>query len=194
MTVPTKVNFKIYQGSTFTKVFRWETLVKKYASITNISKTAPAIITAAEHGLPSGWRFKVSSVLGMREINADDYLIATDTSANTITVGDLNSSSFSAYTSGGIVEYYTPKSLLNFSARLQIREKLSSTTVFLELTSTSGGIIIDNAQKTITINITAEQTALFTAKNYVYSLELYSLTEVFQLTRGTLTTDFEITR
>jgi hypothetical protein len=41
MTAPTKANLKIYQGSTFREVFRWESYTKVYVPITGISKTAP---------------------------------------------------------------------------------------------------------------------------------------------------------
>lgn len=194
MGLPTKINYKIYQGSTFTKVLRWETLVKKFANISAITKSAPTVVSAIGHGIPPGWRFKVSSVTGMKEINTEDYLIATSVDTDSVTIGDLNSLSYSTYVSGGVLEYYEPKNLAAFSARMQIREKLSSTDVFLELTDANGGVIIDNVEKTITIVVTPTQTELFVAKNYVYSLEMYTASEVHQLVRGTLTTDFEITR
>ena len=60
MTAPVKTNFKIYQGSTFTEVLRWESYTKVYKTITNITKTAPVVITAIGHGMPVGWRAKVS--------------------------------------------------------------------------------------------------------------------------------------
>ena len=66
MTQPVKINFKIYQGSTFSQVLRWESSEKGYATITAISKAAPMVITAPSHGVPTGWRFSVSSPSSMK--------------------------------------------------------------------------------------------------------------------------------
>ena len=41
MTTPAKINFKVYQGSTFSEVLRWESSSKGYKTITGISNTAP---------------------------------------------------------------------------------------------------------------------------------------------------------
>jgi hypothetical protein len=42
---PAKINYKIYQGSTFQEAYRWESETKTYLHITNIAKSAPCIIT-----------------------------------------------------------------------------------------------------------------------------------------------------
>lgn len=194
MTAPTKVNYKIYQGSTFNEVLRWEAYTKAYASITGISKTAPVVITAVAHGMPAGWRFRVSGVVGMKEINTEDYLIASTVTDDSVTVNLLNSSTFTTYTSGGTIEYNIPKSLLGLTARMQIRAKLTDTDSILELTTENGGIILDDTAKTITMHITATQTELLTFKSAVYSLELLNGSIVNTLVKGVLTLESEITR
>lgn len=194
MTAPTKVNYKIYQGSTFNEVLRWESYTKAYANITGISKAAPAIITAPGHSMPAGWRFKVSNVAGMKEINSEDYLIGTSVDTNTITVNLLNSSGFTSYTSGGVLEYFQPKSLAGLSAQMQIREKVTSTDPIIELTTINGGIILDDSAKTITITLTSEQTKLLTFKTAVYSLELINGSTVIPLIKGNISLETEITR
>ena len=105
-TSPAKINFKMYQGSTFSELLRWESSRKIYKSITGITQAAPCIITAASHGVPNGWRVKVTNVVGMKEINSTDtYNTATFVDANSIELNGINSVGYTAYTSGGILEY-----------------------------------------------------------------------------------------
>ena len=50
MAQPVKVNFKIYQGSTFREVLRWESSTRVYKQIGSIAKTAPVeISTVSAH-------------------------------------------------------------------------------------------------------------------------------------------------
>jgi hypothetical protein len=195
MAAPVKLNFKVYQGSTFREVFRWESSTKTYVPITNITKTAPVVVTAAAHNMPVGWRAKITGVLGMKEINdSENYRVATSITTDTITFNAVNATGYTTYTSGGILEYNTPIDLLNYNARMQIRSTLASATVIQELTTANGGIVIDNTAKTITVLITAEQTQLFTFGTAVYSLEIYNSFEVVPFCTGTLTLVQEVTR
>lgn len=194
MQAPEKVNLKIYQGATFTEVLRWESYVKSYAPITAISKTAPVVLTSTAHGIPLGWRVKIKSVQGMKEINSDEYVYITDSDANSITIGDINATQYTTYTSGGVIEYNTPKSLAGLTARMQIRSKVTSTDIILELTTENGMIIINDTLKTITLTIPAATTSGLTFKTGVYSLELVSGTEVTAFIQGSVTLGTEITR
>ena len=90
---PGKVNFKIYQGSTFQETLRWESDNKIYVPITQITKSAPATITANSHGLVPNWRFRVTNVAGMKEINCADssiYYIADTVTTNTVIANKIN--------------------------------------------------------------------------------------------------------
>ncbi len=195
MAAPVKLNFKIYQGSTFKESLRWETSTKVYKAITGITKAAPIVITAAGHGVPVGWRIKVTNVNGMKEINSSDtYHTVTSTTTDTITLNAVNSLAYTDYTSGGVVEYNEPRSLTGVTARMQIREKLTSTTAIDELTTENGGIVIDTVNKTITIVISATDTAAYTFSTAVYSMELIDGTEVIPFIYGNITLDKEITR
>lgn len=180
MTQPVKLNFKLYQGSTFQEVLRWETSTKAYKTISSITKAAPVVITAVAHGIPVGWRARVTNVLGMKEINSSEgeYYTVTDTTTDTITINSINALGYSTYTSGGVVEYNQPTDLSGFTARMQVREKITSTDVLLELTTENGGIIIDNTAKTITLLSTATATAAFSFISGVYSLEMVSPTGI----------------
>lgn len=195
MSAPVKVNFKIYQGSTFKEVLRWESSTKVYKPISGITKSAPVEINAIGHGAPTGWRVKITNVLGMKEINsADTYNTISEVTADGFKINAINAVSFSDYTSGGIVEYNQPVDLAGLTAKMQIREKLDSSTYILELTTENGGIVLDNINKTITINISYEQTAALSFSSAVYSLEIMRGAEVTPFINGTISLVKEVTR
>ncbi len=194
MTSPVKLNLKIYQGSTFRQVLRWESSTKVYVPITNITKSAPVVITAVNHAAPLGWRVKVVGAGGMKEINQLDYQTVTDKTTDTVTLNQINSLGFSTYTSGGVLEYNQPVQLTGYTARMQIRAKLDSDTVLHSLTTENGGILLDNVAKTITMYIPDETTQTFTFKAAVYDLELISGGEVTALASGSITLVREVTR
>ena len=193
MTAPTKQNFKIYQGSTFSEILRWESASKTYVNITNITKAAPMVVTAVGHGMPVGWRAKISNVTGMKELTIE-YTVGTSVTTDTVTFNSINAAGYTAYVSGGTLEYYTPVSLAGLTARMQIREKVTSTTTILELTTENGMISLNDSTKVITITIPAATTAGLTFKTAVYSLEVVDGTTVSPLITGVITLDSEITR
>lgn len=195
MVAPVKINFKVYQGSTFKEVLRRETSTKVYKNITGITQAAPIVITSVGHSVPVGWRVKVTNVVGMTDINSSDtYHTVTDTTADTLTINAINSVAFKAYISGGILEYNQPYDLTGVSARMQIRGKITDTDVIDELTTENGGIIIDTVLNTITILISATKTATYTFNSAVYSMELIDGLEVIPFITGTLTLEKEVTR
>lgn len=196
MTTPVKLNLKVYQGSTFKEVLRWESSTKVYAAITAIAKSAPVSITAVSHGIPVGWRTKVTNVLGMKEINSSEtYHTVTATTTDTVIINAVNALGYTDYTSGGVLEYNQPVDLTGMTARLQVRSALASDTVLLELTTENAGIVINTTLKTITLVITAVATAAFTFTTGVYSLELQNAAgEVFPFTTGNVTVVQEVTR
>jgi hypothetical protein len=195
MAAPVKLNFKVYQGSTFREVLRWESSTKTYANISAVSKTAPVVITAVSHGAPLGWRCKITGVAGMKELNDfENYRTITAKTTDTVTLNEINAVGYNTYTSGGVLEYNTPVDLTGYTARMQIRGSLDSSTVIQELTTTNGGVILDNTLKTITILLTPTQTTALTFNTAVYSLELVTNTDVYTFCSGTLTLVKEITR
>ena len=189
-----KLNLKMKQGSTFRQVLRWESSTKVYAAITDITKAAPVVITAAGHGLKDGWRTKITNVSGMKEINDDEtYHVVTDTTTDTVTINALNSLGYTTYTSGGVLEYNAPVSLAGATARMKIKSKLTSTTIIEELTTEDGDLAIDNTEHTITISLSATKTAGFSFTSAVYSLEIVQGTDVTEIVQGTITLDKEVT-
>jgi hypothetical protein len=74
-------------------------------TITNITQANPAVVTSTSHGLSNGDKVKLSEVSGMTEVNGLSYLVANVT-ANTFELttmagANVNSTSYSAYVSGG---------------------------------------------------------------------------------------------
>lgn len=195
MSQPIKLNLKVYQGATFRETLRWESSTKVYKAITGITKSAPVVITAVGHGMPVGWRTKVTNVVGMTELNSNDtYHFVTEKSTDSITINAINALGYKDYTSGGVLEYNEPVPLAGYTGRMQIRGKLTDAEVILELTTENGGIIIDDTNKTITIVITAAQSALLDFSAAVYSLELVNGTEVIPFLSGGITLVKEVTR
>jgi len=185
MTAPVKLNFSVYQGSTFKQLLRWESATVGYANIVGITKGAPVQITAPAHGIPNNWRVKVNSVNGMKEINTGEvYYTATVKSANLIEINSINSNSYTTYTSGGVVEYNKPVDLNDITARFRIVETLGSTEIVYEATTQNGGIIIDTEDYTITIVIPASVTSDFTFLKAVYELSILRGIEVVPFATG----------
>lgn len=195
MSSPVKINFKIYQGKTFREVLRWESSTKVYVPITDISKSAPVVVTAPNHLCPLGWRAKVVGAGGMKEINSQDgqYYTVTSKTENTVVFNSINSLQYGTYTSGGVLEYNQPVPLYGFSGKMQIRESIDSP-VILELSSDNGQIIIDVLANTVTIQIPSEITSALNIKAGVYGLELSRGSEVVELATGNILLVREVTR
>jgi hypothetical protein len=194
MAAPIKLNLKVYQGSTFRQVLRWESSTKVYVPITNITRSAPVVITAPNHQIPVGWRARVTNAGGIKEINQLDYQTVTETTQDTVTFNQVNSLAYTAYTSGGVLEYNTPVNLAAYTARMQIREKLNSTTVVHTLSTENSGILLDNVLRTITLVIPDEVTTDFKFTSAVYDLELLLAGEVIPFASGAVTLQREVTR
>lgn len=171
------LDLTIYQGKTFSRVIRWEKEPFVYVPIQAIARVAPARVTAAAHGIPDGWRVAVVSAGGMRQINAAhnppkprEFTRAAVVDPNTVDLNEINAAGFSPYTSGGYLQFYTPADLTGATARMQIKSRVGGD-VLLSLTS-GAGITVDNASKTITLEISAADTAAITWRTGVYDLEV----------------------
>lgn len=198
-------DLSIVQGKTFSLVLRWESEPIVYKAISGISLASgaprPAVVG---HGLPNGWRCAVTRVKGMKQINAanspprsSDYHPATVIDADTIELNDVapyddNGNEWPAYTGGGFIEYNTPVDLTGFAGRMEIKDKVGGTV----LASTDDILVItvDNTAKTITLSITATDTAAISWMKGVYDLEMVSATgEVTSLLSGKVSVSKEVT-
>lgn len=197
-------DLEIIKGSTFSHVERLalETAPYIYKAITAITKAGPAVITSASHGIKAGWRFAIVNVGGMREIKSKnfpprstDFHLATVVDTNTVTPNDIDSTNYTAFTSGGSLVYWTPLSLASCTARLMIRATAEATGTPLVSLTDSAGITLDDTEHTITITISATNTAAYTFTTGVYDLELVTAAGVVtKLLQGSVAILSEVTR
>ena len=129
-----KQDLPIRRGSTFSFVVQWMAEPLLYKAITAINQAAPVKVTAAGHGIPDQWPTAVICVKGMTQLNAlneppgkNDYHPATYVDADNIEFNGISSACFKAYTSGGYLQFYTPKDLAGYAARLSIMNKRHAT-------------------------------------------------------------------
>ena len=88
-----------------------------------------------------------------------------------------------------------PVDLTGYTARMQVREKISSCTEILNLTTENDGIVLGGCAGTIRINVDANTTSEIKAKTYVYDLELVSSEDfVIRLIEGQFLVTPEVTR
>jgi hypothetical protein len=84
--------------------------------------------------------------------------------------------------------------LTGYTARMQVREKHTSTTAQLTLTTENGGIVLGGTLGTFTVNISSSNTAGLFAKDYVYDLELVSSGTVTRIIEGKFIVTPEVTK
>lgn len=197
----------IVRGETLDLAVRWEDETIVYKPISSIANTAPVQIISTNHSVPPGWRVAVVSAVGMEQINAkgsppkpSDYKTATVVSANALTLNEVNAAEFSAYKSGGYIQYNAPVDTTGFTARMQIRPTLSSATVLETLTSAdvrlpNTGLVVDVVNGIIRVKIAASVTGLYTFKNAVYSIDAIAPSGVVtRVIAGAITTEQDPTR
>ena len=86
------------------------------ATISAATQANPCSITATGHGFSTGDFITITDVVGMTELNGNEYTI-TVVDANTFTLDSTNSTAFTAYTSGG-----TATELVNYTVDFQTTE------------------------------------------------------------------------
>ncbi len=84
--------------------------------------------------------------------------------------------------------------LTGYTARMMIREKVTSTTVLVTLTTENGGITLGGVSGTVDLLISATDTAALTILKMVYDLELVTGATVTRLTEGRCSLSREVTR
>ncbi|QKZ15889.1 BppU family phage baseplate upper protein [Spirosoma sp. KUDC1026] len=86
-----------------------------------------------------------------------------------------------------------PVNLTGFTARMQLRRTRSQPDHDISLTTENGGLTINPTNGTITISMTADQTALL-SDSYCYDLETTSGDTVARWLQGKVTISPEVTR
>ena len=88
-----------------------------------------------------------------------------------------------------------PIDLTGCTARMQVRAKITSVTPLLELTTENGGIILGGTAGTITLFISAEDTAAFDWDGGAYDLEIeFTDGTVVRRLYGSVSVSPEVTR
>ena len=107
-----ELNFLQTPDASYTaKIPYWRHQTKPAAksyTISGASKVSTGcVITATAHGFLTGDRTYIASVVGMTELNTNWYTV-TRASANTFVLDGVDSSVYTAYTSGGIAHVIIP--------------------------------------------------------------------------------------
>ena len=159
-------------GITYVQVYRYGGSPLVYKPISAVTTYLPLTVTATGHGVTAGWPIAFNGLgEGVDASNwppsNKDFFYATVIDANTISVNDLDATALTAYVSGGLLAYYTPTSLAGGTAvfTLSSVDNCGNETVVLTTNA-----VLDDTGKTITLTLTAAQTAAFTPGAYVYSL------------------------
>lgn len=184
-------DFFVAAGETFLPVIRWALATLDSYAITNISQSAPAVITMNSHSIPDGWPVAVVSVRGMTQINSKHYpptrsemKFASYVSSTQISLNSVNSADYSAYTSGGFVVNNTPVDMSGATALMRIYDAPVGGTLLMTLTELDG-ITINNTDRTIRPRI---DTAAVTWTTGYYDLEMTDAGGVVtQLLAGVIT-------
>lgn len=177
----------IIRGSTYRDTLRWASSECVFVSATLVPG-APVRFTATAHGIPDGWMVNVE---GHRSIDEGKRYPVRAVDANTLEIPCMNGAAFKA--GAVVIRYNKPVELDGYSARMQIKDKISGT-VLLELTSAAGeGIEIDDDAKTISREIPADVTADLTWKRGVFDLEMVQGDYVIKIDSGIVTVQDEVT-
>lgn len=195
-------DFTINQGATFNPVLKYSQPQFTVKPITGLTNSGQAVVTAAGHGLTVDWPVWIVGVGGMQQINhrstdlsnASKAYFGYFVDANTIRL-NLDTTRFSAYTSGGELLYHPPIDLTNFTARMEIRVNITDADPVVTLTTENGGITLGGAAGTIALLIDATATALLTFLTGVYDLEVVDGSGVVtRILSGNVSVSAEVTR
>jgi hypothetical protein len=91
-------------------------------------------------------------------------------------------------------DVYYSYNLTGFTARMQVRRTIESTTKVIELTTQNGGIAINGPEGKLTVTMTASQTSGLSSSG-VYDIEIIDGGgNVSRLVQGAFTLSLEVTR
>lgn len=175
-----KQALKINRGATFTLAIRWAVPPFIYKPISGIDQTAPARVNCPTHGLKPGWPCAIVSVEGMTQINAEivkglprekDYHKATVIDGNTVDFNTINSAQYDAYTSGGFLQYYTPKDITGAEAEIIVKNKAGGSEI-ARWGSDDNLIAIDAANHVMTVLLPDDVTEALTWKIGIYEFNV----------------------
>ncbi len=167
---PACLSLRVIPGATLRKPLLLMQPLYTYRPITAIEPTAPLRLTVPAHGLPGDWPTWVEgasqwSALN-REKGREGFRIARVIDADTIEYNELNGTGQRAQ--GGQLVYQLPVDLTGITARLVIVPEQGKA---LELSTESGGLLIEGPGQLVLVISAAETGALTWAKGE-YTLDI----------------------
>jgi hypothetical protein len=201
MNCAVQKNIRICQGKTYFKEFLWGVGPLIYKPIESIDRSAPLVMKVPNHDLIDDWPFYITHVQGMRDINDNpdtpiNPRFARVIDADTLELNSVVSLDFGQHTPNtGVIRYATYPNFSGMEARMQIRNRVGGT-VLLSLTSQpDGGIVLDNLNKKIVIEVGADVTEGFGWKRGVYDLEIEDISgRVYGIAYGSVSLFKEVTK
>lgn len=180
-----KITISPRLGATYEMPLRISSQVMMYAPISGMAQSAPLEVTATAHPIPDGWMVAIIGAKGMTELNAEypndiksrEFHRCTVVNADTITIDGISSERFKAYQSGGHLAFLAPADLSGYaSGRMDVKARVGGD-ILLTLTTASGGLFIDADTSSVFVRIspTTLSTAGIKAKDYVFDIELLTL-------------------
>ncbi len=129
-----------YTLDTTTGIVTWVATSTK--TITGITQANPGVVTATAHGFTNGQLVYISGVGGMTQVNNLVFTVAGATS-NTFQLSGVNTTSYTAYTSGGTAALYPqPADALTWSGEFDIPVRFDTDQLDVEIISRSGGQLV----------------------------------------------------
>lgn len=139
-------------GNLYIKVFHTEGPVLNTAeNIEGISQANPAVVTITGHGFSNDEEVYIASVSGMTEVNGRYFTVA-NAGANTFELSGLDSSGYTAYTSGGTcASVYTITTTYTQSEVEEIEYAQSSDSLYLAHQSHAPAVLTRTAHTSWTL-------------------------------------------
>lgn len=167
------------------------TSTRAAATISGATQANPCVVTANAHGFANGELIYISGVTGMTQLNGNLYTIAS-VAANTFELSGVDSSAYTAYSSGGTAyPSHVPKiSVTSGSSTatitLQAHGRAVGEKIVFPISTTVGGVaisgsyVITSVPTANTFTITTTTTASSTAtgsmntglSQYIYTIAL----------------------
>lgn len=141
--------------------FQIESGVGTAKTITAITKANPGVVTATAHGLATGDVVNLAAIGGMTELNGLFALIKVLT-ANTFELSEIDTTSFTTYTSGGTatpVTFTDACEVRNFNPSDPGTPDIPKSTICSDAVEVVGGLP-DNGTATIDFNYVYADVAL----------------------------------
>ena len=188
---------EMYQGATFRRTFNWYGGGVVRAAIEDVTPGFPTIVKVTGHGLPSvsPTPMVIDGVRGTVALNTKDC------AASEATYVDIDTFSIPVNTIGkkwtspsGGITWYMPSDMTDFTAKMEIRDKIGGIIIHTLTTDPSGGITLVSADGAINLEIDAADTALFDFTTAVYDIDVIDPSGVSTpVVGGTITLYKEVT-